>query len=197
MTTPLPFSWPYLLVFWAVFVWVFIPEFGIIHRSTSKAPIPAEDRGSLNVILIGFSLAMLAAFLVPRASPWAALPGNHFAWFYLGLASLIAGSLLRRHCFRTLGRFFKGTVEVAADHRVIDTGAYRWVRHPSYSAAFLIVLGVAISQGNWLGAVVSLLIAFPAYNYRALVEEQALLASLGDPYAQFLASRKRFIPFIY
>ena len=197
MTTPLPFSWPYLLIFWAVYVWVFIPEFGIIHRSTSKVPIPAEDRGSLNVILVGFSVAMLAAFLVPFTSHWATLPGNRFAWFFICLFTLILGSLIRRHCFRVLGVFFKGTVTVQADHKVIDTGAYRWVRHPSYSAAFLIVLGVALSQGNWLGVVVSLLIAFPTYNYRATVEEQALLSSLGAPYAQFLASRKRFIPFIY
>jgi hypothetical protein len=29
------------------------------------------------------------------------------------------------------------------------------------------------------------------------VEEQALLAKLGQPYARFLASRKRFVPFLW
>jgi protein-S-isoprenylcysteine O-methyltransferase Ste14 len=33
-------------------------------------------------------------------------------------------------------------------------------------------------------------------RYRSHVEEQALLSSLGAPYAQFMATRKRFIPFI-
>jgi protein-S-isoprenylcysteine O-methyltransferase Ste14 len=117
-------------------------------------------------------------------------------WFFIGVLTLISGSLLRRHCFRVLGRFFTGAVTIQAGHRVIESGAYRWVRHPSYSAALLIVLGVALSLGNWLSVVLSFVVAFLAYSYRAHVEEQALLSSLGTPYAQFMAGRKRFIPFI-
>jgi len=37
----------------------------------------------------------------------------------------------------------------------------------------------------------------PAYVYRAHVEEAALRAGLGAPYARFAASRRRFIPFVY
>lgn len=192
MTTPLPFTWPYFLVFWPVYVWVFIPEFRVV----SRAPQSAADRGSLRVVLLGFNLAVLAAFLLAFVADWAALPGNRVVWFFVGVLTLIAGSLLRRHCFRVLGTFFSGAVTVQADHRVVDSGAYRWVRHPSYSAALLIVLGIALALGNWLSALVSVVIAFLAYSYRARVEEQALLSSLGAPYAQFMAGRKRFIPFI-
>ena len=81
-------------------------------------------------------------------------------------------------------------------HRVIEAGAYRWVRHPSYSAGLLIVLGIAVALGNWLGVLVSFVVAFLTYSYRAHVEEQALLASLGASYARFMATRKRFIPFV-
>ncbi len=197
MAAPLAFTWPHALVFWATFAWVFLPEFGIIHRATATEPVPVEDRGSLHGILVGFSVALFAAFLLPRLVPRAALPGPRLAWFYAGLVVLVAGSLLRRHCFRVLGAFFKGTVTLQADHRVIDLGAYRWVRHPSYSAAFLLVLGVALAQANWLGVVVSLALAMPAYVYRAHVEEQALLATLGAPYARFLATRTRFIPHLW
>ena len=192
MTTPLPFTWPYFLVFWPVYIGVFIPEFRVV----SRAPQSAADRGSLRVVLLGFNLAVLAAFLLAFVAQWASLPGNRVAWFFIGVLTLIAGSLLRRHCFRVLGTFFSGAVTVQADHRVIDSGPYRWVRHPSYSAALLIVLGIALALGNWLSALVSVVIAFLAYSYRARVEEQALLSSLGAPYAQFMATRKRFITFI-
>ena len=96
-----------------------------------------------------------------------------------------------------LGAFFTGAVTIQAGHRVIDTGAYRFVRHPSYSAALLIVLGIALSFGNWLGVVVSFAIAAVVYSYRARIEEQTLLSSLGAPYAQFLVTRKRFVPWIW
>jgi protein-S-isoprenylcysteine O-methyltransferase Ste14 len=196
MTTPLPFAWSYWLVFWPVYIWVFIPEFRLSRRTFRGKAAPPEDRGSLRVLLAGFSFAVLAAFVTPFAVPQAAFPGNRIVWFLLGLLALVAGGLLRRHCFRVLGRFFTGAVEIQSGHVVIESGAYRFVRHPSYSAALLIVLGIALCLGNWLGAVVSLATAFLAYSYRAQVEERALLASLGEPYARYLASRKRFIPYV-
>jgi protein-S-isoprenylcysteine O-methyltransferase Ste14 len=196
MTIPPPFTWPYFLVFWPVYVWVFLPEFRVIRKARS-APLPAEDRGSLRVVLMGLNIAMLAAFVLAFVADRATLPGNRAVWLFLGVAVLVAGSLLRRHCFRILGAFFTGAVTIQADHRVIDAGAYRWVRHPSYTAGLLVVLGIALALANWLSVVVSVVVAFLVYSYRARIEEQALLASLGAPYARFLATRKRFLPFVW
>jgi protein-S-isoprenylcysteine O-methyltransferase Ste14 len=194
--TPLPFAWPYAMVFWIVYVWVFLPEFRIVRRAT-KAPVSPADRGSLRFLLTVSSLALAAAFVFPFVVPQATLPGARVVWFFVGTLTLVCGSLLRRHCFRMLGSFFTGAVTIQPDHRVIDAGAYRWVRHPSYSAALLMTLGIALALDNWIGLAVALVLAFVAYSYRAHVEEQALLASLGAPYARFLASRKRFVPFVY
>src|SRR5262249_20259646 len=104
---------------------------------------------------------------------------------------------LRRHCFRVLGKYFTGAVTVQADHRVIEEGAYRWVRHPSYSAALMLMGGIALATGNWLSLAVSLSVGIVLYTYRARIEEQALLSALGAPYGRFMATRKRFIPYIF
>ncbi len=195
MTKPLPFTWPHALLFWSVYAWVFIPEFRLLGGAR-RAPAGGQDRGSLQVVLVGFGVAMFAAFTLAFVAPGATLPANRSVWFLLGVVALACGGLLRRHCFRVLGAFFTGVVTIQADHRVIEAGAYRWVRHPSYSAALLIVLGIGVALGNWLGVLVSFVTAFLAYSYRAHVEEQALLASLGEPYARFMATRKRFFPFL-
>jgi protein-S-isoprenylcysteine O-methyltransferase Ste14 len=196
MTTPLPFTWPYGLVFWAVYLWAFLPEFRIVRKATHGTPVPAEDRGSLRILLVGGSLSILAAFVIPFVVGHTTLPGDPVVWFCVGLVVLIAGSLLRRHCFRVLGAFFTGAVTIQPGHRVVESGAYRWVRHPSYTAALLLVLGIALCLGNWLSVAVSFVGSFVAYSYRAHVEEKALLSALGDPYARFMATRKRFIPFL-
>jgi protein-S-isoprenylcysteine O-methyltransferase Ste14 len=193
---PLPFAWPWFLIFWSIFTWVFSAEAKIMRGTPMTGPAPAEDRGSLRVVLFGFGLAMFAAFFFPFVAPWAAPPGHPLAWFAIGLALMVAGSLLRRHCFRVLGAFFTGAVTIQNEHRVIEVGAYRYVRHPSYTAGLLIVLGVALAGANGLGALVAFAVAWLAYWYRARVEEQALLAALGPQYARFMATRNRFIPFI-
>ena len=39
--------------------------------------------------------------------------------------------------------------------------------------------------------------SIPVYSYRIAVEERALLAAIGEPYRQFMSTRKRLIPFVY
>ena len=51
---------------------------------------------------------------------------------------------------RELGRFFKFTVVVQADHQVVDTGPYRLIRHPSYTGLLMAALGLGIALGTWL-----------------------------------------------
>jgi protein-S-isoprenylcysteine O-methyltransferase Ste14 len=41
------------------------------------------------------------------------------------------------------------------------------------------------------------LAAFAVYAYRITVEERTLLAVVGEPYREFIRTRRRLIPFIY
>jgi protein-S-isoprenylcysteine O-methyltransferase Ste14 len=193
---PIPFTWPYALIFWAVYLWAFAPEFGIIRR----AQRPGNDRPSrdpsLQVILIGMGFAIMAAFFlafvrVLQFPLQAMLPA-----FWIGVLLLIGGSLLRRHCWRILGEWFTGDVRARAEQPVIDRGAYRWVRHPSYTAGILMVLGIGVALGNWGSAILPTAITAACYGYRIVVEERALTATLGDRYVTFARTRKRLIPFI-
>src|SRR5204863_1372671 len=104
----------------------------------------------LQVILIGQSLASFAGFFVSPRSAWRIAPSHELLVFVVGLAILIAGSLLRRHCWRMLGSSFTGDVRASADQQVIDRGAYRFLRHPSYTAGIMLNLGVGVALGNWL-----------------------------------------------
>jgi protein-S-isoprenylcysteine O-methyltransferase Ste14 len=168
----------------------------LLERTPRGPRAPAEDRGSLRIVILGFASGMFLAFRLAFGVRGAALPWPP-VWFVLGLATMVAGALLRRHCFRVLGRFFTGAVTIQADHRLIDTGAYRFLRHPSYSAALLIIVGFATALGNWASVLAAFVCAFCGYAWRARVEERALLAALGEPYARFMAARKRFIPLLY
>ena len=192
--TPLPFVWPYALVFWAVFFWGFGPEYLIIRRARRSAG--AKDARSVQVILIAQAIAGLVAWPLAWVRGFQ-LPGNRASVFLVGVAILVAGSLLRRHCWRLLGASFTGDVRATADQQVITCGAYALLRHPSYSAGILMNIGQGLALGSWASAAVLALAAVAAYSYRVRVEERALLATIGEPYRQFMTTRKRLIPFLY
>jgi protein-S-isoprenylcysteine O-methyltransferase Ste14 len=189
------FSWPYGLFFLAVMFWAFAPEFRIISRQTEPSTSP-QDAGSKRLIAIGQGLAMCAAFWIAASVPWAGLP-HRFWLFWAGLATIVGGSLLRRHCWRMLGASFTGAVIVRPDQAVVDRGAYHYVRHPSYTAGAILFLGIGLALANWIGLVVLMGAVSAVYGYRVGVEERALLATIGDPYRRYMSRTKRFVPFVF
>jgi protein-S-isoprenylcysteine O-methyltransferase Ste14 len=117
--------------------------------------------------------------------------------FFAGMATLIAGSLLRRHCWRQLGPSFTGDVRATPDQPIVTTGAYTMVRHPSYSAGILMNTGIGVALGSWGSTALLVLAACAVYAYRISVEERVLLAVIGEPYREFVRTRWRLIPYVY
>ena len=192
---PLPYVWPFALLFWVAFAWAYFPEFAIVRKAQRDQG--AKDSKSLQVIMAGQGIAFFLAF------PLAWVPALQFSlahrvtWFFIGVVTMFAGSLIRRHCFRMLGTSFTGDVRAHSGQEVIQRGLYRFVRHPSYTGGILLNTGVGIALGSWLGALLLAVASFAVYTYRMSVEERALVAEIGEPYRVFMSTRKRLIPFVY
>lgn len=191
----LVYTWPYALFFWGVFLWAFAPESRIITRRREPSATQ-QDANSKRLIAVGQGLAAFAAFAIAARIPSAALP-HRVWWFWAGLGAIVAGSLLRRHCWRMLGGSFTGAVIVKPDQAVVDRGAYRYVRHPSYTAGAIMFLGIGLALDNWISVAVLLGAIAIVYGYRVGVEERALVAVIGDPYRRYMSRTKRFVPFLF
>lgn len=191
---PLPFVWPYALLFWVVQAWAFYPEFRVLRHA--KRTGSEKDAKSLQVILYGLNAAFFIAFAIAWV-PVLQIVNHRVAFFYTGVALMIAGSLLRRHCFRMLGASFTGDVRASADQHVVTRGAYSILRHPSYTAAIILNTGLALALGSWAAVLILIITSFIVYGYRISVEEKALLTTLGAPYGEFMKGRRRLIPFVY
>jgi len=194
---PLPFVWPYALIFWAVYIWAFLPEMKIVRSGSEGAKGPdSKDGGSIKVIMAGMGSAFFLAFPLAFVSAWS-FPGSwQVPLFVVGVLMLLSGSLLRRYCWRTLGEYFTGDVKARPEQPVINSGPYRLVRHPSYTAGMMMMIGIGLALGSWASSTLITIGAIATYGYRVAVEERALLDAIGEPYRAFMKERKRFIPYI-
>ena len=98
--------------------------------------------------------------------------------------------------FRVLkaNRFAASVVQVETGQAVIDTGPYRFVRHPLYSGALFIWLCSPLALGSYVVVPVSFLI-LPILAFRLLNEESVLRRELLG-YAEYCQrTRYRLIPF--
>jgi protein-S-isoprenylcysteine O-methyltransferase Ste14 len=196
--TPLPFVYPYAIVFAVAYVLAFYQEWHVLGK---RKPKPGEtrpqDRGSCAFLQWGVGVSIVAACFCAVYVPGATIKHERLPCFWVGMAVMVIGGLLRRYCFRTLGEHFQPVVNVVAGQPVIEKGLYRWIRHPSYSAAFFLFVGLGLALGNWLSLAIILLVMVIGYAYRIHVEEQALAETIGAPYREYMKRTKRLIPFIY
>jgi protein-S-isoprenylcysteine O-methyltransferase Ste14 len=192
---PLAYVWAHALVFWGVMVWAYAPEFAIIQRA--KRTQGTSDAKSMQVILLGQSVAFFLAFPLGWMPAFQFAPAHRVAALYGGVATVVVGSLFRRHCWRMLGSSFTGDVRAHEGQEVVTRGAYRFLRHPSYTAGIILNVGVGIGLGSWASGALLAVSSVLVYLYRMQVEARALLAVIGEPYREFMRSRKRLIPFIY
>lgn len=196
--TPTAFTWPYWLALAAVVIWAYIPEFKIVRSArTAIKRGDSRDAGSFQVIIYAGGLASVIAVALAWIPRWHMSGAVRLIAFGLGLLLIILGSLLRRHCFRMLGGSFTGDVRATPDQRIVNTGAYQFLRHPSYTAGLLMNIGFGLTLGNWLSLMLLTVVVFGVYSYRIAVEERALLAVVGAPYREFISTRRRLIPFLY
>ena len=180
------------LFFSTLAVWLAVESRQAIHH---RADATSKDRGSAIVLRLcavaGSVLAALA--LNVRSTTFSDGP----VVFGVGLGLMFAGIGLRWWCFRTLGRYFTFTVMTSAGQPVIDAGPYRVLRHPSYAALLLVLIGMGLSYGNWLSLVALTILPLAGLMNRMRVEEAALTAALGPAYTRYASTRKRIIPFVW
>lgn len=67
---------------------------------------------------------------------------------------------------------------------------------PAFSG-ILMNTGLGVALGSWASTTLLVLASFVVYRYRIAVEERALLAAVGEPYREFMRTRRRLIPYIY
>jgi protein-S-isoprenylcysteine O-methyltransferase Ste14 len=166
---------------------------GIIPRVRRRGTrIKKEDRGSHLLLWMSIVVSITISFSL-AGSGIAMLP----SWvYYPGIVLMVSGIVLRQWSIAVLGQFFSGTVGIQEGQKVVDTGPYRLVRHPSYTGALLIFVGLGLAVQSW-GAVLVLLMLFGvAYGYRVYVEEQVLVSELGDEYVKYSKRTKRLIPYV-
>ncbi|MFN8475235.1 MAG: isoprenylcysteine carboxylmethyltransferase family protein [Anaerolineae bacterium] len=150
-----------------------------------------SDRGTTAAILGAYALTALALSVTLPGPVWPVW----LQWLALGLACV--GVIVRVWAFRALGQFYTRTLVTTEEQTVVQTGPYRWVRHPGYLGSLMIWVGVAVASGQVIPSLLVLGLMAAAYAYRIAVEEHMLVASFGPAYTGYQARSWRLLPFIY
>jgi protein-S-isoprenylcysteine O-methyltransferase Ste14 len=94
-----------------------------------------------------------------------------------------------------LGRLWSANVVLKADHRVVQSGPYRFVRHPIYTGILCSMLMTALAEATWV-ALAGVAVTTLGFAIKAREEERFLSAELGpDAYAAYRRRVPMLVPF--
>lgn len=190
-----------------IFLGVFIVGFGasalvlarvnpVIYRARSRIQPGTKswDKALLAMILPAMTAVLPVAAFDAGRFQWSVVPG----WLVLaGYFAVLAGIAVT--CWaQAVNPFFEPGVRIQAERhqRVIDTGPYRFVRHPGYIAALFIFFGMALALGSFW-ALVPAAVASALLVLRTSWEDRLLRAELAgyDDYARQV--RWRLVPGVW
>jgi len=170
------------------------------HRwqaAKSGEKISHRDEGYLFAIVLRLAglclwIATFGYLLFPASVQWAAMPlPTWLRWFGAGLGA--GCSALMYWTLSSLGKNLTDTVVTRAKATLVTHGPYRWVRHPFYVTAALLMFSATLLTTNWLIGVSSVLVLL-LLAIRTPKEEQLLIDRFGDDYRKYMATTGRFFP---
>jgi protein-S-isoprenylcysteine O-methyltransferase Ste14 len=191
-------AWTFLAVYFAsslaLTLYLMKEDPELLQRRMRGGPA-AEKEPVQKIIMVITSLGFIGLLVVPALD-------HRFAWSqmppYMALAgdALVGiGWLAIFFVFRE-NSFTSATIELAPDQKVISTGPYALVRHPMYSGALVMLLGIPIALGSWWGVLIVPAI-LPALIWRLFEEEKFLARNLAG-YVEYQNRVKyRLIPTVW
>ena len=166
----------------------------VIMRSGSSAV--SKDRGSVFLIwAVCLSSISFAIFKAHKFPAWSL--ANKRLCYTAAFWLFVLGFLFRFYSIIYLGRLFTPDVAIVKGHRLIDSGPYRFIRHPTYTGLLMIVFGLGLSFANLASLLIVFMPVLGCLLWRIHIEEQALTEAFGEQYRIYMRRTKRFIPFVY
>jgi protein-S-isoprenylcysteine O-methyltransferase Ste14 len=191
-------AWIFLFVFsacaLATSLYVMKNDPKLLERRMRAGPGSEKER-SQQIIQLVATFAFIALIVFP--------PLDHrFAWSTVPSALVLAGDGLVALGFLTIffvfreNSFASGVIEVNAEQKVVATGPYALVRHPMYSGAIVMLLGVPLALGSRWGLLLVIPITL-VIGWR-LLDEEAFLTRNLQGYSEYQAIvRYRLVPWIW
>jgi isoprenylcysteine carboxyl methyltransferase (ICMT) family protein YpbQ len=129
--------------------------------------------------------------------PVALSPGISLSLRIGGLLIVLSGVPFFLWARRTLGALYNtstsSAVQLHANHRLIQHGAFALVRHPIYLSYWLMLFGLLVIYRTWM-PLLALVMMIISLSNRARREDQVLAATFGEAWQEYAERVPMFLP---
>ena len=163
--------------------------YGLMAQA-QKETLMNRERSAALLFVISALLAMAICGLTRLSLPLPGVTGK-----LAGEIVFVLGMALFLWAVISLKESFRGTV-APVSNRLVQTGPYRWIRHPLYLSMIITLIGFALAFRSLWGLISIFAFFLPAVIFRAKLEEKALGEKFGSAWAEYARRTHFIIPFL-
>jgi len=120
------------------------------------------------------------------------IPDN--SWIeVLGVVLAIAGIAFAIWARAYLGGNWSSSVTVKVEHQLIQSGPYRWVRHPIYTGLLIALLGTAMELREIRG-LLAVPVLYVGLKIKSMIEERTMMNTFGPQYEEYSRHTGAIVP---
>ncbi|OGU61395.1 MAG: hypothetical protein A2V66_15830 [Ignavibacteria bacterium RBG_13_36_8] len=165
-----------------------------LKRASSQKE--SVDKSSLSLLWITIIVSIAVASFV-KSTGIGNLKNYIAVIHYGGVVLILIGLIIRWVAILKLKKFFTVNVSIAENHKLIKSGIFKYLRHPSYTGSLLSFIGLGVAFINWMSILIIFIPVLVSFLYRISVEEKVLTQLFGEEYKSYSKSTKKLLPFIY
>ena len=114
----------------------------------------------------------------------------------ISVAFFAVAGLLSWTSFRTLGRQWRFDAGLNADHELVRSGPYRFVRHPIYLSMIALMLGTGFLKSRLPVVGLAFVLHIIGTEIRVRIEDGLLAARFGESFEAYRHRVPAYIPFV-
>jgi protein-S-isoprenylcysteine O-methyltransferase Ste14 len=97
---------------------------------------------------------------------------------------------------QALGKQLRFDAAIGVEHMLVQSGPYRWIRHPIYCSMLCLLWGIgAIAAPLWLFTAATV-VFLTGTEIRVRIEDRLLAERFGEAFADYQCSTKAYVPLI-
>ena len=162
------------------------------YRLSRRNP---EDHGSSIRIFVLLAVCFIISFIFRRAGAGTVTIPDWLGWGSIGI--MVFGIAFRQYAITVLGAYFSPVIRVQEGQQLIQSGPYRYIRHPTYAGMLLAFYSAGLALGNWIILAAFVLLPTIAIVRRIKAEELMLERHFGKIYREYRLKTRALIPFLY
>jgi len=166
---------------------VWMTPFFLTRRGERAQTLDRRARWGIFIQAIGFAILWMNQYWARNPSVVRIIPAVCF---------LILADLLSWTSARTLGRQWRFDAGLNADHELVQSGAYRFIRHPIYASMLCMLLGTGLLITPAPLLLVSVVLVVIGLEIRIRIEDALLASRFGEEFRAYQRRVPAYLPFI-